>query len=99
MCRFCHSKPEDECHMMLYCVGSQALTQRRGLFFSDAQEIVPGVRAAVLSLPPPDSLRYLVGEERIVAILAKYAFDVLNIFDTVELYFHPALLHPAPLSQ
>ena len=99
VCRFCHSQPEDECHAMLYCVGSQALTQRRGLFFSDAQEIVPGVRAAVLSLPPPDSLRYLVGEERIVAILAKYAFDVLNIFDTVELYFHPALLHPAPLSQ
>ena len=63
VCCFCHSQPEDECHAMLYCVGSQALTQRRGLFFSDAQEIVPGVQAAVLSLPPPDSLRYLVGEE------------------------------------
>ena len=45
------------------------------------------------------TLRYLVGEERVVGILAKYAFDVLNIFDTVELYFHPALLRPAPLSQ
>ena len=37
VCHFCHSEPEDECHAMLYCVGSQALTQRRVLFFSDAQ--------------------------------------------------------------
>ena len=50
-------------------------------------------------LPPPDSLRYLVREDRVDGILAKYAFDVLNVFDTVELYFHPALLRPAPLSQ
>ena len=43
VCRFCHSQPEDECHTMLYCVGSQALTQRRGLFFSDAQQVVPSI--------------------------------------------------------
>ena len=57
------------------------------------------MQAAVLSLPPPNSLSYLVGEEQVVGVLTKYAFDVLNIFDMVELYFHPALLHPAPLSQ
>ena len=56
------------------------------------------MQAAVLSLPPPNSLSYL-GEEQVVGVLTKYAFDVLNIFDMVELYFHPALLHPAPLSQ
>ncbi|KIJ95471.1 hypothetical protein K443DRAFT_108720, partial [Laccaria amethystina LaAM-08-1] len=98
LCCFCHSETEDECHAMLYCVGSAALTERRGLFFSDVHQVVPGVRAAVLSLPPPDSLRFLVGEQRVVGILAKYAFDVLGIFDTVQLYLHPTLLRPGGLS-
>jgi hypothetical protein len=83
---------------MLYCVGSVALTERRGLFFLDAQQLVPGVRTTVLRLPPPDSLRFLVAEERVAAVLAKYAFDVLSIFNVVELYLHPALFGPEYLS-
>jgi len=75
-----------------------ALTERRGVFFLDAQHIVPGVRTAVLSLPPPDSLRFLVGEEWVVGVLTKYTFDVLRIFEAVELYLHPTLFHPTGLS-
>jgi len=83
---------------MLYCVGSVALTERRGLFFLDAQQLVPGVQAMVLRLPPPDSLCFLVGKEQVVGVLTKYAFDVLSIFNVVELYLHPVLLCPDCLS-
>jgi hypothetical protein len=95
--RFCHSEAEDQCHAMLYCIGSAVLTQRRGLFFSNAKQVVPGVQTVVLSLPPPDSL-HLVCEQWVVGILTKYTFDVLGILDTVQLYLHPALLHPSGLS-
>jgi hypothetical protein len=80
---------------MLCCVGSAALTERRGLFFSDAQQVVPGVQAAVLSLPPPNSLCFLVGEEQVVGMFAKHAFDVLSVIDAVELHLQPALLRPS----
>lgn len=70
LCRFCHDETEDECHAMLYCVGNGALTVRRGVFFSDAHQVVPGIRTTVLNLPPPDSLRVLVREERVVRVLA-----------------------------
>jgi len=51
---------------MLYYIGSVALIERRGVFFLDAQHIVPGVQTAVLTLPPPDSLCFWVGEEWVV---------------------------------
>ena len=52
----------------------------------------------VLCFPPPDSLRFLVGKERVVKIFAKFAFDELStIFEAVELYLHPALLRPSGL--
>ena len=73
---------------MLYCVASPALTDKRGAFFSDAQQV----------LPPPDSLRFLLDEKRVVGVLAKYAFDVLGIFDAVEVYLHPELLRSTGLS-
>jgi len=72
---------------------SVVLMERRGLFFLDAQQLVPGVRAMVLRLPPPDSLRFLVA-----AVLTKYTFDVLSIFNVVELYLHPMLFGPERLS-
>ena len=98
LCRFCHSEVEDECHAMLYCVASPALTEERGVFFSDAQQLLPGVRAAVLTLPPPDLLCFLLGEKRVAGVLAKCAFRVLRVFDAVEVYLHPELLRPTGLS-
>ena len=83
---------------MLYCVASLALTEERGVFFSDSQQLLPGVQAAVLTLPPPDSLHFLLGKKRVVGVLAKYAFHVLRIFDEVEVYLHPELLWPTGLS-
>ena len=59
VCCFCRSEPEDECHTMLYCVGSQALTQRRGLFFSDAQQVAWGTSCCFES--PSSRLLVLLG--------------------------------------
>ncbi|EDR00518.1 uncharacterized protein LACBIDRAFT_334009 [Laccaria bicolor S238N-H82] len=84
LCRFCHTEVEDDCHVMLYYITTTALTEKRGVFFSDAQRVLLGVRTAVLALPSPDLLRFLLGEKRVVGILAKYVFDVLGIFDAVE---------------
>ncbi|EDR01914.1 uncharacterized protein LACBIDRAFT_332928 [Laccaria bicolor S238N-H82] len=64
LCRFCHTEVEDECHVMLYYITTTALTEKRGVFFSDAQQVLLGVQTAVLALPSPDLLRFLLGEKR-----------------------------------
>ena len=53
----------------------------------------------------PESIRELIaeveaslGEKRVVGVLAKYAFNVLSIFDAVKVYLQLELLWPTGLS-
>ena len=80
---------EDECYAVPSCVGNSSLIRMRGL--------LPGIRNRVQTLPLPKSLR-LVEEEWIAKLLAKYVLNVFHIyiFESVEMYLHPALRPQLP---
>ena len=97
LCRFCHSGIEDECHALLTCNGSCTLVYLHRRFLEDLFDKVPSLRTSYLSLSSLDFLRDIIFRNWILPIVAKFIYDVLNIFAGKEAWIpEPVLYQPLP---
>ncbi|KAJ7824399.1 hypothetical protein B0H14DRAFT_2369655 [Mycena olivaceomarginata] len=91
LCRFCYIYVEDPAHAMFKCPQSE-LTEIRQAFLEKLDSELPGVVEQY-----PDELRLfrgLLSKREITPLLAKLAYEVLKIFDSV-----PMLLLNDPTAQ
>lgn len=77
LCRFCKTFIEDAVHALLVCT-HPPLRNIRHTFFSLLDVTLPGVRLA--QTDPGLLLRHLISQRAVTALLAKLAYDILEIF-------------------
>ncbi|KAF7355921.1 Reverse transcriptase domain-containing protein [Mycena venus] len=84
LCRFCRNAVEDEVHATLDCEAQPTLIDLRTSFLHDIFECDPPLKSEYEVLSHYDFLCRMVSSRKGVARLAKYACDVLAVFDSVE---------------
>ncbi|KAJ7267965.1 hypothetical protein C8J57DRAFT_1067514, partial [Mycena rebaudengoi] len=89
LCRFCQMDIEDEVHATLVCTSNPRLTPLRADFLRAIFDLHPPLRALALSLSAEEFLRHIVLERRIVSRVARFVYDVLQIFDAKEVWVPP----------
>ncbi|KAJ7231352.1 hypothetical protein C8J57DRAFT_1012813, partial [Mycena rebaudengoi] len=90
LCRFfCQMDVEDEVHATLVCTSNPLLTPLRAEFLRAIFDLHPPLRAMATSLSAEEFLRHIVLERRIVGRVARFVYDVLQIFSTEELWVPP----------
>jgi hypothetical protein len=79
LCRFCYAYVKDPAHAMFVCQNTD-LIPIRSMFFENIENLIPGI-----ANQSPDALQTFKGypaRREITPLLAKLAFDVLEIFAT-----------------
>ncbi|KAJ7206242.1 hypothetical protein GGX14DRAFT_367259 [Mycena pura] len=84
LCRLCRRAVEDEVHATLDCDAHPPLVALRATFLHDIFECDPALKAQYAILSHYDFLCRMVSSRKGVTRLAKYACDVLALFDSFE---------------
>lgn len=86
LCRFCRLQVETEYHALLECELNDDLVVCRQKFLEDIYVKVPELRRLRLSLDAKDFLLCLLRCVPILNRVGKFIFDVLAIFDTIDIF-------------
>lgn len=84
LCRFCTDAIETPEHALFECEGSLELQSMRTSFLPRLFGTCPGLRSSLPSYS--ELLRNASATESCVNLLAKYVFQVMNVFDSVPMY-------------
>ncbi|KAK7055895.1 hypothetical protein R3P38DRAFT_2498468, partial [Favolaschia claudopus] len=84
-CRFCRTEVESPEHALLICVSSVELTRTRDTFFEVLFQRSPQLQTLQRRLSPTDFFKAILYSRPNIGLLAKLAFDVLEIFYAVPL--------------
>jgi hypothetical protein len=90
LCRFCRSHVEDEGHALLECVSHPDLEGLRDVFRVAVHTLIPEFQW------PRDisgQLRDLLQEKRLAIPLAKFIFDITNVFYASPVFIAPPYLY------
>jgi hypothetical protein len=97
LCRFCRAAVEDEVHALVVCVGHPQLLVLRDTLRSEVGDIVP---LFPWNADHDNQLRSLLHDRRLAVPLAKFIYNVLNIFSSVPMYVPaPHLYSPLLFTQ
>jgi hypothetical protein len=80
LCRFCHREVEDEVHALLVCDADAALLDLRVVFKQDIHALIPNFQRKSDRF---ELLTDLLRNPHVAVCLAKYIYDVLNVFKVV----------------
>ncbi|KAF5383608.1 hypothetical protein D9615_003499 [Tricholomella constricta] len=84
VCRLCRDGVEDAVHALLVC-GHPSVQQYRQVFYAQVDAALPGFRSRFTDAEA--MMRDLLGQRVTVALLAKFCYDVLEVF-----YAEPMLI-------
>jgi len=82
-CRFCKSEVETPEHVMITCISSDALIQLRTTFLGQLFHNSPHFQNLIVSLSNTDFLKTIIFSRPNIALVAKFAYGVLQIFYAV----------------
>ncbi|KAJ7034592.1 hypothetical protein C8F04DRAFT_1101509 [Mycena alexandri] len=89
LCRFCQMEVEDETHAALVCTGHPELSPLRADFLRDVFALRPALQSLVLTQPAEDFLACLLLDQAVTSRMARYVFNVLQIYETREMWVPP----------
>jgi len=80
LCRLCKKEVEDTPHAMFECSGSPQLLALQYVFLANAFDVSPTLYQMALSATPVSFFLHVLSHRPICDILAKFAFDTLQIY-------------------
>jgi hypothetical protein len=95
LCRFCRGGVEDEVHALLVCQGHPDFSPLRLAMQADVQALLPGFHWGTASCHTQVTRRLLVllHDRRLAVLMAKFIYDILNIFDSHPMFIPPPYLY------
>jgi hypothetical protein len=87
LCRFYRGAVEDEVHALFGCTSQARLVDLRTRFLADLANRDPTTRATHASSAHYAFLLRLVASRKAVQLFARYAFDMLNVFNESPGFF------------
>lgn len=84
LCRLCMNDVEDTLHALFVCHGSGDLVTLRGTLWQSCADANAGHNLQRLS--PREAFHHMLLDARLVPILAKYSFNVLAVFEKVDMF-------------
>ncbi|KAK7023888.1 hypothetical protein R3P38DRAFT_2779333 [Favolaschia claudopus] len=89
LCRFCLLDVEDESHAALVCTAHPALTPLRVEFLRDIFALKPSMRNLAATRSADSFLGCLLLDRTVMTRAAKFVHDILQIYDTKEMWVAP----------
>ncbi|KAJ7747772.1 hypothetical protein B0H16DRAFT_1850237, partial [Mycena metata] len=86
LCRFCKAEVETPEHALITCKSSDALVQLRTIFLSRLFQDAPHLQAIMVESSDTEFLKAMIYPRQTIALVAKFAHEVLQIFYAVPVY-------------
>jgi hypothetical protein len=86
LCRFCKIQVETPEHALITCESSGTLIELRGIFLGKLFTDLPNLRHRMAELSETEFLKAIIYPRSTIALVAKYAFDVLEVFYAAAVY-------------
>ena len=93
LCHFCTDEVEDPPHAMFGCNGSPELIDLRSAFLKSIFLLSPSLHLAVLSDTPESFFIIALSHRHICNVLAKLAYDTLQVFGQREMFVVDSALY------
>ncbi|KAJ7161637.1 hypothetical protein C8R46DRAFT_1283929 [Mycena filopes] len=97
LCRFCRSEVESPEHALLTCESSTAVVLLRATFLAKLFTDLPGLRYQMAVLSNTEFLKAIISPRSTIPLVAKFAFDVLEVFYAVPTRLPLSFNSPAGL--
>ncbi|KAJ7104113.1 hypothetical protein B0H15DRAFT_766704, partial [Mycena belliarum] len=85
-CRFCKIEVETPEHALLTCDASPEVVSLRTAFFGKLFIDVPTLRVLMEILEPSEFFKTMIYERSTIALVAKFAYEVLEVFYTTPVF-------------
>jgi hypothetical protein len=92
VCRFCKTEIESPEHALLECTAELELTQLRQDFFVRMRKDLPGL-PPLNSMPTAKFFTHMVAYRETISLVAKFAYEVTQLFQATPIYVPPLPLH------
>jgi hypothetical protein len=86
LCRFCMVKVETPEHTLITCTSSDALRALQASFLEKLFSNSPQLQRLMADLSETEFLKALIYSRTSIALLAKYAYDVLQFFYALSVF-------------
>ena len=86
LCRLCEKEVETPEHALITCESSDALVQLRATFLAKLFTDLPNLRNQMAELSNIEFLKAIIYPRSTIALVAKFAFDVLELFYAVPVF-------------
>jgi hypothetical protein len=86
VCRFCKTEVETPEHALITCVFSDALIDLREQFLGKLFNDLPNLRHQMAELSNTEFLKAIIYPRSTIALVAKFAYDVLQTYYAVPVY-------------
>jgi hypothetical protein len=86
LCRFCKNEVETPEHALITCEHSESLVELRAIFLGQLFTTLPDLRVQMMELSNTDFLRAIIYPRPTIALVAKYAYEVLELFYAVPVW-------------
>ena len=93
LCRFCNDEVEDPPHAMFGCSGSPELIDLQSAFLESVFLLSPSLHLAALSVTPESFFIIALSHRHICNVLAKLAYDTLQVFGQGEMFVVDSALY------
>ncbi|KAJ7158910.1 hypothetical protein C8R46DRAFT_1110743 [Mycena filopes] len=81
---------EDETHAALVCTAHPELSPLRTQFLRDVFGLRPSLQDSVQTMSAEDFLACLLLDQAVTSRMARYVYDIMQVFDTQEMWVPPA---------
>ncbi|KAJ7018125.1 hypothetical protein C8F04DRAFT_1329431 [Mycena alexandri] len=86
LCRFCKTEVESPEHALITCESSTTVVQLRAIFLAKLFVDLPELRIQMVILSNTEFLKAIIYPRSTIPLVAKFAFDVLEVFYEVPVY-------------
>jgi hypothetical protein len=86
VCRFCRREVETPEHALITCESSDTLVELRATFLEKLFSDLPNLRIQMMALSNTEFLKAIIYPRSTIPLVAKFAFDVLEVFYAAPLF-------------
>ena len=86
LCRLCKADVETPEHALISCESSDRLVELRSVFLSKLFADLPSLRGRMAELTNTEFLKAIIYPRSTIALVAKFAYEVLELFYAVPVY-------------
>lgn len=86
LCRFCKTDVETPEHALISCESSDSLLELRAIFLAKLFSDIPDLQRQMVELSNTEFLKAIIYPRSTIALVAKYCYDVLEVFYAVPVF-------------